>query len=491
MLEKVNLSQKISKDDYRKQISKLETELGSLLRRAKELEIPLVIAFEGWGAAGKGAVINRLILAMDPRQFAVQLTRAPNEEERPRPFLWRFWIKTPERGRTVVFDRCWYRRVLSERIDRMVKKPVWSRAYGEINSFERQLVDGNTVIVKFFFHISRKEQKKRFAKLQRRSLTAPRVTKEYRKQQKHYQKYLQATEDMLTKTDTAVAPWTLVPAHDRRFATIKVFRTVIGFLVQKLKAIEGSSPATDARYFQPPSPVSSVLDEADLNLSLTRAEYKKELKRCQQRLIEAEYRAYAKRIPVVIAYEGWDASGKGGNIRRLAQAMDPRGYEVIPIAAPTEEEKSHPYLWRFWKRFPRAGHIAIFDRSWYGRVLVERVEGFAAPNEWRRAYNEINEMEEQWVNFGSILIKFWIHIDQDEQLKRFQERQENPFKKWKITEEDWRNREKWPAYKSAVDEMLRRTSTSYAPWTILEGNSKLHARIRALKTVQAAIEARL
>ncbi len=171
--------------------------------------------------------------------------------------------------------------------------------------------------------------------------------------------------------------------------------------------------------------------------------------------------------------------------------MDPRGYEVIPVAAPTGEEKSHPYLWRFWKRFPRAGHIAIFDRSWYGRVLVERVEGFATPNEWKRAYNEINEMEEQWVHFGSVLVKFWMHIDQDEQLRRFRERQENPFKKWKITDEDWRNREKWPAYKSAVDEMPRRTSTTYAPWTVVEGNNKLHARIKALRTVQAAIEDRL
>ena len=491
MLEKVNLSQKTSKEDYRNTISELETKLGSLLRRARDLKIPLIVAFEGWGAAGKSTVINRLILSMDPRQFKVDLTKAPNEEERLRPFLWRFWVKTPELGRTVVFDQCWYRRVLSERVDRVVKKPAWSRAYGEINSFERQLVDGGTVIVKFYFHISKKEQKKRFEKLQRNPVTALRVTKEYRKQHKQYRKYVQATEDMLAKTDTAVAPWTIVPAHDRRFATVKVFRTVIGFLEQKIKTIEEKSPPRDAAYFQSPSPTSSVLDEADLSLSLTRIEYEKELKRCQNRLIELEYQALAKTIPVVIVYEGWDASGKGGNIRRLAQAMDPRGYEVIPIAAPTGEENSHPYLWRFWKRFPRAGHIAIFDRSWYGRVLVERVEGFAMPAEWRRAYKEINEMEEQWVNFGSVLIKFWIHIDQDEQLKRFRERQENPFKKWKITDEDWRNREKWADYQSAVDEMLRRTSTTYAPWTILEGNCKLHARIKALRTVQAALEDRL
>jgi polyphosphate kinase 2 (PPK2 family) len=196
-------------------------------------------------------------------------------------------------------------------------------------------------------------------------------------------------------------------------------------------------------------------------------------------------------VPVVIVYEGWDASGKGGNIRRLVQAMDPRGYEVIPIGPPNDIEKSHPYLWRFWKSFPKAGHVGIFDRSWYGRVLVERVEGFAGPDEWKRAYKEINEMEEQWANFGTAIVKFWIHISQDEQLRRFEERQRNPLKNWKITDEDWRNREKWDQYKAAVDEMLYRTSTPYAPWTIIEGNCKLYARIKALSTVEKAIEGRL
>jgi polyphosphate kinase 2 (PPK2 family) len=296
---------------------------------------------------------------------------------------------------------------------------------------------------------------------------------------------------MLAKTDTAVAPWTIVAAQDRRFATVKVFRTIINSLEEKIRAARQKEPGGDRVHVQAQNPTSSILDQADLTLALTRTEYEKALKRAQDRIAELEHHAYIHRIPVVIVYEGWDASGKGGNIRRLVQGMDPRGYEVIPIAAPTEVEKSHAYLWRFWKRFPKAGHIAIFDRSWYGRVLVERVEGFATPEEWKRAYKEINEMEEQWVNFGSALVKFWIHVDQDEQLRRFREREDNPYKKWKITEEDWRNREKWAQYKSAVDEMLYRTSTAYAPWTIVEGNCKLHARIKTLRTVQAAIEERL
>jgi len=206
---------------------------------------------------------------------------------------------------------------------------------------------------------------------------------------------------------------------------------------------------------------------------------------------DLEHEVYKKRLSVIMVYEGWDAAGKGGNIKRLLKMMDPRGYEVIPIAAPNDIEKAHHYLWRFWKAIPKAGHIAIFDRSWYGRVMVERVEGFCIEEEWKKAYREINEMEEQLVNFGTVLIKFWLQVDRAEQLKRFKERQQNPHKQWKITDEDWRNRKKWIQYKTAVDEMLLRTSTSYAPWTIIESNSKLYARIKVLKTVIEEIEKKL
>jgi polyphosphate kinase 2 (PPK2 family) len=228
-----------------------------------------------------------------------------------------------------------------------------------------------------------------------------------------------------------------------------------------------------------------------LSLSLQRAEYEQQLEKLQARLRQLEHELYLARRPAVIVYCGWDAAGKGGNIRRLTGSLDPRGYQVVPIAAPTAEEKAHHYLWRFWKQLPKAGHITIFDRSWYGRVIVERVEGFCTEEEWKRAYREINEFERQLTEYGTAMVKFWLHIDADEQLRRFRMREQTSYKNWKITDEDWRNREKWNRYKVAVTDMLRRTSTTYAPWTILEANDKLHARIKALKTVAAALEAGL
>lgn len=514
MLEQVDLSKKVEKEEYKTVVSDLELRLGELQREARALDIPILIVFEGWDAAGKGTLINRLILTFDPRGCIVYPINPPNEEERLRPFLWRFWIKTPPKGKIAVFDRSWYGRVLVERVGKFAKKREWQRAYGEITSFERQLTDDGTVIMKFFLHISQKEQKKRFEKLQKSPTTAWKVTKEDWKHHKQYGKYLEATEDMLAKTDTDFAPWTIVESHDRRFATIKVFKTVIDTIERKIErakriqeqaqriqatqkktAQKKSSKQAQSKQEKPTFDLdklsSSILDKVDLSLSLTQEDYKAELKRCQQRVFEIEHEIYMKRIPVVILYQGWDAAGKGGNIRRLTQSMDPRGYGVIPIAAPNDIEKAHHYLWRFWNEFPKAGHIAIFDRSWYGRVLVERIEGFCSEQEWKRAYREINEIEEHMVNFGTVLIKFWLHIDQDEQLRRFKAREQTPHKHWKITDEDWRNREKWDQYKEAVDEMLFRTSTAYAPWTIVEANSKYYARIKALRTVIEAVEARL
>lgn len=527
MLEQVDLSKKIEKEEYKVIMEDLELRLGELQREAKDLKIPVAIVFEGWDAAGKGTMINKLIQALDPRGFVVHPINPPNEEERLRPFLWRFWTKTPAKGRIAVFDRSWYGRVSVARVDKIVKKQEWKRAYAEIASFEGQLTNDGTLIIKFFLHISKKQQKKRFERLQKAAATAWKVTKEDWKHHKQYEKYLEASEEMLAKTDTGFAPWTIIEAHDRQFATVKVFKTVIDSLEYKIEMVKRSkkrteSPAGKAEVIEQEveyepleqeqlnreereeevedlreatSPLdklsSSILDKIDLSVELSREEYKEELKTCQRRVFELEHEIYIKRIPVVILYEGCDAGGKGGNIRRLTQSMDPRGYEVLPVAAPNDIEKAHHYLWRFWMAFPKAGHITIFDRTWYGRVLVERIEGFCSEQDWKRAYREINEIEEHMVNFGTVLVKFWLHIDKEEQLRRFEARQQAPHKQWKITEEDWRNREKWGQYKEAIDEMLFRTSTTYAPWTVVEANSKFYARIKALKTVIAAIEEKL
>lgn len=494
MLEKLDLTQKLPKDQYKSLMSELELKLAVLQRQAIQLQIPILIVLEGWDAAGKGTLINRFILNLDPRHFTVYNILAPNEEAFFRPFLWRHWIKTPAKGRMAIFDNSWYTRVLADRVNNIIGPKEWTSAYYEINSFERQLTMDGDVIIKFFLHISKKEQKKRFKKLENNTATAWRVTKKDWRQNKQYDEHVVAIEEMLAKTDSGNAPWTIIEAHDRRFAAAKMFRIVIDRIESQIEEItqqQAAKKKAKKKQDATPTSTSTVLDKIDLSVALTREEYFKQLKKYQRRIMELEHEVYINRIPVIIIYEGWDAAGKGGNIKRLTQKMDPRGYEVIPIAGPNDIEKKHHYLWRFWNEIPKAGHIAIFDRTWYGRVLVERVEGFCTEAEWRRAYREINEFEEQLTNFGAVVVKFWLQISKDEQLRRFEERQKIPHKKWKITDEDWRNREKWDLYQEAVNEMLYRTSTTYAPWTIVESNSKHFARIKAIKTVIKAIEKKI
>lgn len=226
----------------------------------------------------------------------------------------------------------------------------------------------------------------------------------------------------------------------------------------------------------------SILSQVNLDLSLSQPEYLEQLVRDQVALSQLGYQVYVQKRPVVMVFEGWDAAGKGGAIKRLTERLDPRGYSVYPIAAPAGEDKTHHYMYRFWRRLPERGQIAIFDRSWYGRVMVERVEGFCSEAEWMRAYREINQFERQLVDFGTILFKFWLHISKDEQIRRFEARAATPYKAWKLTDEDWRNRARWDLYEAAVEEMLLRTSTLTAPWTIVEGTDKYWARVKVLRT---------
>ena len=496
MLENVDLSSRASKAQYKAEKPALELQLAELQRQARDLGIPVIVVFEGWGASGKGTLINELILPLDPRGFSVASTLAPNAEEALRPFLWRFWTRTPARGRLAIFDRSWYRRVLVDRVEKEIRKADVAQAYDDIRSFERQLADDGAVIIKFFLHIGKKEQKSRFKCLLADKSTAWRVTKEDWKQHRQYDKYVAVTEDMLARTDSEFAPWIVVESEDRRFATLKVFRAVVDAMTRAIRKSPGKARgAGKAPADETPAPLPSsgplILSKVDLSVSLDRDTYEKVMDEKQGRLRELEHEIYKARMPVVIAYEGWDAAGKGGNLKRLTRNLDPRGYEVVPVAAPTAVEKAHHYLWRFWTQLPKAGHITIFDRTWYGRVLVERVEGFCSEADWRRAYREINEMERHWVTFGMVLVKFWVQIDQKEQLRRFHEREKDPHKQWKITDEDWRNRKKWPQYEVAVNEMLQRTSTAAAPWTVVESNCKLYARVKALDTVIRAIEQRL
>lgn len=230
------------------------------------------------------------------------------------------------------------------------------------------------------------------------------------------------------------------------------------------------------------------MDKIDLGLHLLKDDYKQQLREAQVKLRQLQLQIFQKKVPVLALFEGWDAAGKGGAIKRLTDTLDPRSYQVHAFVAPTTEELNYHYLWRFWRQIPREGTIGIFDRSWYGRVLVERVEGFASELEWRRSYKEINEFEAQLTASGCVIVKFWLHISFEEQLKRFEERKNNEFKSYKLTEEDWRNREKWSLYNVAVNQMIARTNTPYAPWTVVPGNDKYYARVHVLETVINAVE---
>ncbi len=491
MLDTVDLAPKLTKSKYKELKTGLELKLGDLQRNARKLKIPIVVVFEGLEASGKGTQINKLLLALDPRGFNVNPTHPANDEERRKPFLWRFWTKIPEGGRIAIFDRSWYGRFLVERMDKTISEQEWVRAYGEIRSFERQLVDAGTVIVKFFLHISKGEQRKRFRKLQSSPATAWRITDYDWQKHENYHTCLTVAKEMLKETHSEFARWTPIAAENWRFANIKIFKTVIEAVEGRIRQLEDGDAST------PPTPLklgrtpSGLLKKVDLSRSMETSDYRKALKKYQARIENLEFEVFRRRIPVVLVYEGWDGAGKGGNIKRLVEHMDPRGYEVIPIAAPNDIELNHHYLWRFWNRMPKTGHMAIFDRSWYGRVLVERIEGFCTKTEWKRAYREINEMEEHLTNFGTVLLKFWMHVDKTEQLNRFKDRKKNPHKRWKLGDEDWRNREKWDEYEEAVEEMIHRTSIPDAPWVIVESNSKYYARIKVLKTVTRKLEARL
>ncbi len=366
-----------------------------------------------------------------------------------------------------------------------LEKKEYEMRLDSIRRFERQLTDNGYLVMKFFFHISKKEQKKRIKNLLEDIDTAWRVGANDKWQNKHYEKCMEVFEHYLEMTNAPSAPWYIVDAESRKWAELQVLET----LTEGIEiALQNKSLAVPLLQNVFPLVKMPKLDEIPLDMEVTEKEYKEEMESLQGRLRDLHNRLYRKQVPVIIAYEGWDAAGKGGNIKRITEALDPRGFEVHPIASPEPHEKARHYLWRFWTRLPKTGHIAIFDRTWYGRVMVERLEGFCSENDWKRAYNEINEFEKELADWGAVVIKFWVQIDKDTQLERFEMRQKTPEKQWKITDEDWRNREKWDAYEEAVNEMIQKTSTVHAPWYILESVDKRYARLKALRIVVERLE---
>ena len=493
MLDTVDPGIKMDKKDFERLRGEKEIRLGELQRQAHECGLPILLVFEGWNGAGKGVQINALLQNLDPRGFKVHTVSRPNSEETSRPFLWRFWTKLPPKGRIAIYDRSWYHQTTQDRVEERISRGEAELAYHDIQSFERQMVDDGYLILKFFLHISAKEQKKRLRRVENDPEQRWRVTGEDWREHQLYAQYGDAFEEMFRQTDTSFAPWHVIEAEDKRFARMKIMDICNIAIARRLEELRrlGELAKTAEPYVETVPFQSAVLRDADLSRTCGKNDYEKKISSLQKRLRDLQYQAFRQGVPLIVAFEGWDAAGKGGTIKRLTNSLDPRGYYVVPVSSPSEDEKQFHYLWRFWRHMPADGIVAIFDRSWYGRVLVERVEGFAREAEWRRAYREINEMEEHLTNHGAVLVKCWLHIDKDEQLKRFKEREADPNKQWKITDEDWRNREKWDAYEQAIQEMFFRTSTRTAPWTVIESNCKYFARIKTLETVIHALEQRL
>ena len=489
MLSDIDLQLSLDKKEYKASIGELKSTLGRLQQTLRTAEIPVLIVFEGWGASGKGTSIARVVNALDPRYFDVRTTGKINEEKLMRPFLWSFWTYLPPKGQIVIMDKSWHRLIMPNvRESWGISGKETYGFYNDVNAFERQLSDDGALIIKLFLHISQEEQKRRFKALESDPTTAWRVKPHDWEQNENYNENLQLFENMLTMTQTKANPWHIIEAEDSKYAATKILRTIITAIENRLAATSAENKSIITEQSRPEGFHSRILQGISPEKTIDDVQYKEELEYYQRRMHMLGNKLYSKRRSAVIVYEGWDAAGKGGNIKRLTSELDPRCYAVVPTGAPRPQELARHYLWRFMVKMPKDGHLTIFDRSWYGRVLVERIDQLTPEEIWRRAYWEINEMEQHLVNHGTVLLKFWLHIDKEEQLRRFNSRQYNPEKQHKITQDDWRNRENWDLYEEAVDEMLARTHNPHAPWIIVESNNKKFARVKVLKTVTDALD---
>ena len=491
MFESAEIGHKIDKATWRKRVPELRSALLDVQFELKEqAAMPLLILIGGQDGAGKSETVNLLYEWMDPRYLSTLAFSQPTDEESTRPPMWRYWRALPPKGRTGIFIGSWYSEPIRQRLEGSASRGALDSRIDQINRFEAMLVNEGALVLKFWFHLSKQAQKQRFKVLEKDPRTAWRVTPESWKRLKTYDKLQEAAGHILRLTNTAWAPWIVVEGADDHYRSLTVGQVLLDALRQRLASGDNQDTpvaplvrtAVDGR---------TVLSALDLGHALDDKTYEKQLAHWQGRLAELVADPRFKRRSLICVFEGVDAAGKGGAIRRMANALDARQYQIVPIAAPTEEERAQPYLWRFWRHIPRSGRIAIFDRSWYGRVLVERIEGFCSEHDWLRAYSEINDFEHELSEAGAIVVKFWLQISPDEQLKRFKAREHVQFKRFKITDEDWRNRKKWPAYQQAVCDMVDRTSTSTAPWTLVESNDKNYARIKILRTVCERLEAEL
>lgn len=514
MFETAERVQVVDEATYEAQAPLLRRALLEAQTRLRAARVSGLLLFTGVEKAGTGDTVNLLNAWMDPRWLDTLAYGPPTDVERARPRFWRYWRDLPPHGELGLRMGAWYGEPLAARVAGRLGDAAWERALGEIADFEELLAADGMLILKFWMHLGRDAQKARLEALAADPLQAWRVDERDWSQWRQHGAMTRAGEEMLLGTSTGHAPWHIVEGSDTRYRHLRVGNVLLAALNHHLDARGAPAPKPEAPSVaaDPPPAEVAVVDEGDepedeadkarhapaaptpirprsllcdleMGDNPSKAVYERELARLQGRLNGLSRRAQAAGVPLVAVFEGWDAAGKGGAIRRVTAALDARHYRVLPFAAPTDEERARHYLWRFWRHLGAAGSATFFDRSWYGRVLVERIEGFATAAEWQRAYAEINHFEGQLAAAGTALVKLWLHITPEEQARRFAARAETPWKQWKITEEDWRNRSKWAEYEAAVHDMVERTSTAVAPWTMVPANHKRHARLVVLDAV--------
>jgi len=502
MFQTAELGQKLSKQEFKQQELLLWENLLLLQHQLQnEGDFPVLVDFAGVRGAGKGTSVNLFNRWMDARWIVTHAYTEPSDEESERPTFWRFWRFMPQKGQIGFHMSGRYSRPLLDFVYGRISQVDFTHELDRINSFEKAQADDGAMVLKFWMHISRDVQKNRLKSLEKDPLRSWRMSDEDWKHWEMYDKFIEAAERIISYTNTGHAPWVLVEGEDIYYRSLRVgeiFQQRLErhlmtqqirkkYLKKVRKEVQAQMDET-ASANGTSSPPITIMDGLDLSLSIDKKAYRKKLAFYQARLAGLHQQAAQRKISTLLVFEGPDAGGKGGSIRQITNALDARSYKVYPFAAPTELENAHHYLWRFWNCIPRAGRTTIFDRSWYGRVLVERIEGFAGDDEWRRAFSEINDFEDQLIEHGIVLLKFWMHISKDEQLRRFKHREETPHKRWKLCDEDWRNREKWDEYSLAAHEMIQQTSVMNSPWILVENEDKRYGRIKVLKSVCAALE---
>jgi len=494
MLESAEIGHAISKAAFARQEPKLREALLNAqydLSQAGRNQVLMIIT--GVEGGGRSETANKLTEWMDPRHIRVTAFGPRNCEELGRPPVWRYWRTLPPRGKLGIFLNAWYTEMVAARMSGAFDRTRFEFYLQETRAYERMLVDEGVVLLKFWIHLSRDALKKRLDELERDGRHGKTVIKQDRKRTQAYLQMRPVWEEMLRETSSAEAPWAIVEGADERYRNLTVGKILLTAMQRANAPAAGGEPASPKRARgagPPPEAVDNVrlIRSLDLTQKLARDDYERQFAKRQSRLAALTQTKRFRDHSLILAFEGADAAGKGGAIRRVTGVLDARQYVSVPIAAPTDEEKRYPYLWRFWRNVPAKGGITIFDRTWYGRVLVERVEGFCTEYDWRRAYDEINQFEEQLTENGAVVCKFWLQISKAEQYRRFKAREKTSFKRFKITPDDWRNRAKWELYEHAVADMVDRTSTELAPWTLVEAEDKHFARIKVLKTIVKALE---